>query len=80
MHSPFEGEYYMTRRALLALKVIRLYGQIHIICGPEKCVFLDHKNEHISKSVSSFDTGPIFMERVGQDLSRNTGLVSVYAF
>ena len=44
------------------------------------CVFFDHKNEDIWKSVSSFETGPIFVPRVGQDLSRNRGLVSVYAF
>ena len=38
-----------------------------------------HKNEDFSKSVSSFGLGPIFVPRLGQDLSRNAFVVSVYA-
>ena len=38
------------------------------------------KNEDISKSVSSIDSGAIFLPRLGQDLSRNVVVVSVYAF
>ena len=40
---------------------------------------MDHKNEDISKSVSSIDSGAIFLPRSGQELSRNVGAVSVYA-
>ena len=38
------------------------------------------KNEDISESVSSFDTGAIFRPRSGHDLSRNVSVVSGYAF
>ena len=38
------------------------------------------KNEDISESVSSFDTGAIFRTRSGHDLSRNVSVVSGYAF
>ena len=41
---------------------------------------MDQKNEDISKSVSSIDTGAIFPPPGGQDLSRNAFVVSVYAF
>ena len=34
----------------------------------------------ISGSMNSFDSGAIFLGRSGQDLSRNTLIVSVYAF
>ena len=38
------------------------------------------KNEDISTSVSSIDSGAIFLPRSGQELSRNVFVVSVYAF
>ena len=38
------------------------------------------KNDHSSKSVNSFDTGPIFFDSLGEELSRNVFVVSVYAF
>ena len=38
------------------------------------------KNEDISESVNSFDTGAIFRPRSGHDLSRNASVVSGYAF
>ena len=41
---------------------------------------VDHKNEDFSKSVNSFDFGAIFRPRSGHDLSRNVGLMSIYAF
>ena len=41
---------------------------------------IDHKNEDFSKSVNSFHFGPIFPPRPGEDLSRNVGLMFVYAF
>ena len=37
------------------------------------------ENEDISKSVSSIDSGSIFLLRSDQDLSRNGFVVSVYA-
>ena len=40
---------------------------------------MDQKNEDISKSVSSIDFGAIFPARLGHDLSRNVGGMSVYA-
>ena len=36
-----------------------------------------HKNEDISESVNSFDTGAIFPTRVCQDLSRNAFVASI---
>ena len=41
---------------------------------------MGQKNEDISESVNSFDTGAIFLPPLGQDLSRNAFVVSVYAF
>ena len=38
------------------------------------------KNEDCSESVSSFDSGAIFPPSWGQELSRNVGGMSVYAF
>ena len=38
-----------------------------------------HKNEDISKSVNSIDSGAIFPSRLGQGISRNIPVVSVYA-
>ena len=43
-------------------------------------VFFDYKNDHSSKSLNSFDMGPIFFASLGQALSRNVSVVSVYAF
>ena len=40
---------------------------------------MDHKNEDISESVNSIHSGAIFLPRLGQDLSRNVPVVSVYA-
>ena len=41
---------------------------------------MDQKNEDISKSVNSIDSGAIFLVRLGHDLSRNVVVVSGYAF
>ena len=41
---------------------------------------IDDKNEDFSKSVSSFHSGPTFSPRPGQDVSRNMGGMSSYAF
>ena len=40
----------------------------------------DQKNGHSSKSVNSFGAGLIFLDSLGQDLSRNAFVVSAYAF
>ena len=39
----------------------------------------DHKNEGISESVNSIDSGAIFPSRLGRELPRNVGGMSVYA-
>ena len=36
-----------------------------------------HKNEYISESVNSFNTGAILPTEVGQDLSRNAFVASI---
>ena len=41
---------------------------------------MSQENEDFSKSVNSIDRGAIFPPRLGQDLSRNAFVVSVYAF
>ena len=68
----------MTRRAFLALRVIQRQ-EIEVQHASQKVIKVDHKNEDFSKSVSSFDFGPIFLPRSGNDLSRNVGLMSIYA-
>ena len=46
----------------------------------QKLAQMIQKNEDISESVNSFDTGAIFWPRSGHDLSRNVAVVSGYAF
>ena len=41
---------------------------------------IGQKNEDISKSVGSIDSGAISLPSSGQELSRNVFVVSVYAF
>ena len=40
---------------------------------------IDHKNEDISESVNSIDSGANFRPRLAHELSRNVPVVSVYA-
>ena len=54
--------------------------EIEVEHANQKVGKVDHKNEDFSKSVSSFDTGPIFPARSGHDLSRNIGPMAIYAF
>ena len=54
--------------------------QIEVQHASQKVGKVDHKNEDFSKSVSSFDFGPIFPGRSGHDLSRNVGPMSIHAF
>jgi hypothetical protein len=44
--------------------------------GSENFGYFDQKNDRSSKSVSSIDFKPILYLRLGQDLSRNTSVVS----
>ena len=48
--------------------------------GPDFFVVFRQKNNHSSKSVCSFDAGPFFCHSLGQELSMNVFVVSVYAF
>ena len=41
---------------------------------------MDQKNEDFSESMNSFDVGAIFLPRSGQELFRNVGGMSGYAF
>ena len=54
-------------------------GAIQIKKACQKSWQIGPKNEDISKSVSSIDSGAIFPSRLGQDLSRNVLVVSLYA-
>ena len=69
----------MTRRAFLSSKSNTGAGAIHFQMASQKSWQLRSKNEDISKSVSSIETGAIFLPRGGQDLSRNAFVVFVYA-
>ena len=48
--------------------------------GPDFFGQIVRKNGHSSKSLNSFDMGPIFLASLGQELSRNALVVPVYAF
>ena len=52
---PLADGYDLTRRAFLALSVIRLGGQFCFNFGCQKSVIFADKNEDTSESVSSFD-------------------------
>ena len=61
----------MTRRAYPALRVIPVNWEITVNLGCEKIAKMGHKNEDISESVNSFDSGAIFLPPLGQYLSGN---------
>ena len=69
----------MTRRAFLSSKSNTGAGEIEIKKACQKVIKIAHKNEDISKSVNSIDSGAIFPPSLGQDLSRNAVGMSVYA-
>ena len=54
-------------------------GAIQIKKAGQNSWQIGPKNEDISKSVNSIDSGAIFLPPSGQDLSGNTPVVSVYA-
>ena len=70
----------VTRIAFLSSRSNTGAGEIEIKQACQKSWQLGRKNEDFSKSVSSFDTGAIFLPSLGQDLSRNRSVVSGYAF
>ena len=70
----------MTRRAFLSFKSNTGAREIQIKHASQEFQELGQKNEDCSKSVSSFDSGAIFRPSLGQDLSRNVFVVSIYAF
>ena len=55
-------------------------GEIEVQHASQKVGTVGHKNEDFSKSVNSFDFGPIFPVRSNRDLSRNISPMSIYAF
>ena len=69
----------MTRRAFLSSKSNTAAGEIELQLASQKRWQIGPKNEDFSKSVNSFDSGAIFPISSGQDISRNTSVVSVYA-
>ena len=45
--------------------------------GSEQIAKVDHKNEDISESVNSFDSGSIFLPSLGHAIARNAFVVSI---
>ena len=70
----------MTRRAFLSSKSNTGAGEIEFKMACQKSWQIAAKNEDISESVSSIDSGAIFPYRSAQELSSNVFVVSVYAF
>ena len=70
----------MTRRAFLSSKSNTAARAIEFQHASQKVGKNDDKNEDFSNSVSSFHSGPIYSPRPGQDVSRNVGGMSSYAF
>ena len=66
--------------SLLCSKSNSVEGKIDVKNGPGFSVLFDQKNDNSSKYVCSFGPGPICLRSLGQDLSRNASVVSVYAF
>ena len=56
------------------------HASSHFNMGPDFFMIFRQKNDHSSKSVNSFDMGPIFWHSLGKELSRNVFVVSVCAF
>ena len=84
----FEKERICAKRTRKALRVIprgehrlTVYRahQVEFKMACQKVIKIYHKNEDISESVSSIDSGAIFRSRLINDLSRNVSVVSVYA-
>ena len=70
----------MTRRAFLSSKSNTAAWEIWFKWACQNPWQLGRESEDFSGSVNSFDFGPIFLPRPGQDLSRNVFVVSIYAF
>ena len=54
-------------------------GEIESKMACQKVIKIEHKNEDISESVNSIDSGAIFPARLAHELSRNVPVVSGYA-
>ena len=78
--SPPSTQYTMTRRAFLSSKSNTAAVEIEFQHASQKLGQIDDKKYVCAKSVNSFHSGPIFPESLGQDLSRNVGGMSIYAF
>ena len=52
--------FHMTRRAFLSSKSNTGAGEIEFKMACQKVIKIDHKNEDISESVNSIDSGAIF--------------------
>ena len=70
----------MTRRAFLSSRVIRAQEKFDSNMLIKNWCKWIRKTKIFSESVNSFELGTIFPPRSGQELSRNVGAVSVYAF
>ena len=70
---------YLTRRAFLSSRVIQRQGKSSSRWLVKKVIKIDRQNEDISNSVSSIESGAIFLSRLAHELSRNIIVVSVYA-
>ena len=69
----------MTRRTFLRSKSLTAAGEIEAKKAIQNFQEIAYKNEDISESVSSIDSGLIFPSRSGPDISRDTSVVAVYA-
>ena len=69
----------VVKKAFLSSKSNTGAGEIWFKHACQKMGKMDHKNEDFSESVNSFDLGAIFLPSLGQDLSRNAVVVSIYA-
>ena len=78
--APKKAIHYMTRRAFLSSKGNTAAEEIEFQHASQKVGKVGHKNEDYSKSVSSFHSGPILPPSSAKELSRNVGVMSVYAF
>ena len=70
LHAPRAGTWLTVYRA----------PQVEFQHASQKVGKIDDKNEDFSGSVNSFHSGPIFRPSSGKELSRNVGVMSVYAF
>ena len=78
--APNKATHYMTRRAFLSSNSNTAAREIEFLHASKKVGKIYHKNGDFSNYVNSFHSGLIFPDSLGQDLSRNAGGMSIYAF